>query len=47
MVQQTRQLSGQLEVEANDNKALRARLQAMEEESDMRFVLGCALVARL
>ncbi|CAN0141456.1 unnamed protein product [Pylaiella littoralis] len=31
-----RQLSGQLEVEAGDNEALRARLDAMEEENNIR-----------
>lgn len=35
-VRQARQLSGQLEAEAGDCEALRMRLQAMEEENDIR-----------
>lgn len=39
---QARQVSGQLEVEIRDNKALRERVHALVEEIDMRYVV-CVL----
>lgn len=38
-LRQARQLSGQLEIEAGDNEALRTRLRAMQEESDTRLAV--------
>lgn len=37
---QVRQLTGKLELEAEENEALRAKLRAMDEETEKRLGLG-------